>query len=38
MSLTKRFQKMNPGLDAINTGAKIILLVAVNVGAKPHAT
>jgi hypothetical protein len=35
MSLTERFQEMDPGLGAINAGAKITQLAAVNVGAKP---
>jgi hypothetical protein len=35
MSMTERFQKMDPRLDAINAGAKITQLGTVNVGAKP---
>jgi hypothetical protein len=35
MSLTKRFQKIEPGLGAIHTSAKITHLDAVIVGAKP---
>jgi hypothetical protein len=33
--MPERFQKMDPGLDAINAVAKITQLDAVNVGAKP---
>jgi hypothetical protein len=32
---TERFQKMDPGLGAINAGAKITQLGAINVSAKP---
>jgi hypothetical protein len=35
MPLTERFQEMDPGLGAINAGAKITQFDAVNVGAKP---
>jgi hypothetical protein len=35
MPLTERFQKIDLGLGAINAGAKITQLDAVNVGAKP---
>jgi hypothetical protein len=35
MPLTERFQKIDPGLGAINAGAKITQLGAVNIGAKP---
>jgi hypothetical protein len=35
MPLTEKFQEMDPGLGAINAGAKITQLGAVNVGAKP---
>jgi hypothetical protein len=33
--LTRRFQKIDPGLGVIHVGTKITQLDAVNVGAKP---